>query len=353
MAGVVRYQVNGDNLVLRFVIYNLWGYKCYWCLAPKDFNNIQLDHIIPQAVKDEALQRWKAQFNLPDEFNIHDPGNLAPICAPCNGPSGKGNQDLINVPVLHDKLRRARHLRSKVIEEVRTFANTNKLAEALILATEADLSNSATKQAFEEYAPAVVQKLALLDEAKADFVSFRTVTIQVDENRYRPELKVGISLRARERRVAAILEDVCGDMIDNVIQEPVMDLIQQIGERVQRELEDVRRNSEEDDDYPVEPITAGPPVGDFNMIDIDSLGFDRTGKFFEFTFGGKFDASLSASLAQYSADGSELLELQGDAFVTGSYSFVATCNLSKGVSIEVGDCWIESWNCDTETHRWT
>ena len=66
-----------------------------------------------------------------------------------------------------------------------------------------------------------------------------------------------------------------------------------------------------------EPINAGPPVDDFTRIDVDSIKFGRNDSFFEFTFGGNFEASVSAPLVQYSEDGSELLELQGDAFVTG------------------------------------
>jgi hypothetical protein len=375
MASNVRYKVKGDNLLLRSVLHKVWGYTCYWCNWVKDFNDIQIDHIIPRTAEGERLQQLKTQFGLPADFDIHDPRNLAPICPSCNGPRHKGGQDLSKVPVVLDKLRTAMALRSKVIEEVQTFANPSKTAEGLILANDADLSKPATRQAFETYAPAVVQKLALLDEAKADFVSFRTVEVQVDENHDPPDLKVGISLRARERRAAAILEDVCGGVIEDVIQEPVIDLFQQIHEKVQQEFESPKHNPKQIDhpiepiatgspvddflwideeiDHPTEPIDVGPPVSDFIRINVNSLDFNRIHSFFfEFTFSGEFEASLSASLAQYRSDGSELVELQGDAFVTGRYSFVATWNISKGGQIETGDCSIESWDCGTSTSAW-
>ena len=105
----------------------------------------------------------------------------------------------------------------------------------------------------------------------------------------------------------------------------------------------------------MEPIAAGPPISTFMGINVNSLDFCRAGPSFEFTFGGEFEASLSASLAQYSSDGSELLELQGDAFVKGRYSFVAIWDISEGGAIDAGDCWIESWDCDcdTDANRWT
>jgi hypothetical protein len=52
---------------------------------------------------------------------------------------------------------------------------------------------------------------------------------------------------------------------------------------------------------------------------------------------------------RYSEDGSELEELQGDAFPTGRYSFVARWNSSEGGEMETGDCWIESWDSNVHT----
>jgi hypothetical protein len=149
------------------------------------------------------------------------------------------------------------------------------------------------------------------------------------------------SCRAKAKRAATILEDVCGGVVEDVVQEPVIDLVQQIHDNVQSGFEA--------GDSQTEPINAGPPVSDFMRIDVDSIDFDRAGAFFEFTFGGDFEASLSPSLVRYSWDGSELVEMQGDAFVTGRYSFVATWNSSNGGQVEAGDCQIESWDFDVHT----
>jgi hypothetical protein len=90
----------------------LWGYKCYWCQKPKDYYDVAIDHIIPQTVKDERLEELAAQFGLDTGFDIHDPRNLAPICSSCNGPGGKGDMDLGDVPIVLTRLRKAEKLRS-------------------------------------------------------------------------------------------------------------------------------------------------------------------------------------------------------------------------------------------------
>jgi hypothetical protein len=336
VANVIRYRVNGENSVLRSVLYDLWAYKCYWCSRPKDYNDVQIDHIIPQTMKDEQLQELAKQFRLPADFDVHDPYNLAPICSSCNGPGGKSDEEFVHVPVVLNRLRKAEKLRSTVIKRVQTFAAPGKTAAALILAKEADLSSPTTRQAFETYAPAVVQKLVLLDEVKAeDFVSFGTAKVQVDGD---PRLKVGVSLDARARRATTILEDVCGGTLEDVIQGPVVDLFWKIHKNVQDAFEAFNG--------PAGPTVSGPPVSDFVRIDVDSICFERTGPFFEFTFGGDFEASLSASLLQDSRDGGELIELQGDNYVMGRFSFVATWDSSENGDIEADECLIESWHSE-------
>ncbi|MGV9764793.1 hypothetical protein [Micromonospora tulbaghiae] len=42
----VRYQLNADNTVLRDVLHRLWDYRCYACGTPKDFTDVQIDHLI-------------------------------------------------------------------------------------------------------------------------------------------------------------------------------------------------------------------------------------------------------------------------------------------------------------------
>jgi hypothetical protein len=333
------YRVGSDNSVLRSVLYDLWDYKCYWCSRPKDYNDVQIDHIIPQSAEGERLQQLVKQFGLPVDFDVHDARNLAPICSQCNGKGGKGDQDLIHLPVVLTRLRKAEKLRSTVRKKVETFADPGKAAAALIVVKEAQLSDHRTKQAFAEHGPAVVQKLVLLDEASAtDFVSFRTAEVQVGDA---PPLEVGVSLNVGARRAVTVLEDVCGGTLEGLLQEPVAGLYRQIHGDTQTTFEAI--------EGPAGPTNAGPPVSNFARIDVDSVVFQRTGSFFEFTIEGDFEASLSASLVQDSADGGELAELQGDAYVTGRYSLIASWDSEDGGDVEAGEPWIDSWASDVYT----
>lgn len=291
-----------------------------------------------QATDAGRLKRLAAEFGLPSGFDVHDPRNLALICQSCNGPDGKGSDDLSSYPVVINRLNKAERLRSIVIEKVHNFAASGKTAEALVLAREADLGDARTRQAFEQYAPAVVQKLALVNEDKAEFTYFITTEVRVDEDLHQPDLEVGISLRGTAKRAAIVLEDVCGGIIEDIVQEPILDLFQQIYEKVQHEFEAIDSN--------VEPITAASPDATYMRVAVDSLDFGRAGAVLEFTFGGEFEADLSASLVRYSLDGSELVNLQGEAYVTGRYSFVATWNTISNGELDTDDCYIEPWQAD-------
>ena len=86
MANSVRYKVNDDNSLLRFVLHELWEYKCYWCNTPKDYNDIQIDHIIPQTT---WLMRNPRYDCLSINFgNLRKIGNT-PHQITSNGPSGR------------------------------------------------------------------------------------------------------------------------------------------------------------------------------------------------------------------------------------------------------------------------
>jgi 5-methylcytosine-specific restriction endonuclease McrA len=117
MEPATRYR-DGDNSVLRSVLYDVWNCKCYWCGRPKDYTDVQIDHIIPRGTNRRRLQQLIYDYGLPDTFDLHDVRNLAPICSLCNGPSGKGDKEPPRVPVVLDKLRRAEILRPEVIDEV-------------------------------------------------------------------------------------------------------------------------------------------------------------------------------------------------------------------------------------------
>ncbi|MEU3349957.1 hypothetical protein ABZ723_34295 [Streptomyces sp. NPDC006700] len=340
MGNVVRYG-SGNDAVLRFVLHDIWGRRCYWCHRPTDFNAIQIDHLLPQQAGADRLEELKTSYNLPDDFDIHDPANLAPICIDCNGRRGKSNDEYGHPPVFLTTLNKARQRRDTVIKRVKNFGASMEITEHLLAASTANLHDERIREAFEEHAPAIVQRLALLDVKKVDFLTIWYVEIVIEDDK---PLSIGVSLNARGRATAEILEDMCRISLEDVLQERADELVRQIREGVHAELEAI--------EAPAGPLTAGPPLTTFIRIDIDSLDYQNVGSALEFTFHGNFEANTSASLAQSSPDGGELLELQGDTLVIGTFSFVVSWHFSTDpADVGRGECLIETWEPDIHTTR--
>jgi 5-methylcytosine-specific restriction endonuclease McrA len=84
----VGYQPDkpADNRILRLALLQAWGYACYWCRRPRDFADVEIDHIIPKKtdqdlVDDVLLRQCLTPKDQAVEFHVH---NLAPICGKCN-----------------------------------------------------------------------------------------------------------------------------------------------------------------------------------------------------------------------------------------------------------------------------
>jgi hypothetical protein len=224
-------------------------------------------------------------------------------------------------------------LQPAVVEQVLRFGTSKRVAEHLLRASQTDLSNPKARQAFEEHAPAVVQKLALLDSEKIDFVSFSIKMVEIDEEATQ---EVGVSLNNRGRVAALILKDVCGCAIEDLLKERVTELTGKIRENTRVAFERIEGSAG--------PTSSGPPEILFIRIDVDSVEYERLGPSIEFTFDGNFEADLSASLVQDNFDGVGLDEVQGDAQVYGTFSFDATWYFSASPGdVDKGECWIKSW----------
>ncbi|MFE3197908.1 HNH endonuclease [Embleya sp. NPDC059237] len=330
----------GDNSVLRLVLYRLWRHRCYWCDTPKEFNDIEIDHIIPQSVGAKELKVLGAEYCLPSDFDIDGAENLAPICSAHNGPRGKGNKLYKSGGVMLGYLDTARRLKPTVVKRVKRFGASGKVAEYLLNASETDLNDPAARQAFEEYAPAIVQKLALLDEEKADFSSFQSTVIALDGEL---SIEAVTSLSSRGRTAAAILLDVCGSKVEDVLVDRVAMLVGMICRNVEEDFAGI--------EAPLGPTNSGPPVMTWMRVEVDSIDYEREGRSIEFTFSGKFEADLTASLVQDNRHGG-LDEIQGDGVVQGTFSFdVAWMWSSDPGDVDMGTCRINSWEPNLYTEK--
>jgi hypothetical protein len=344
-ADSVRYRKGRSNRVLRLALWEVWGSTCYSCHKPVPLNATQIDHIIPQNVDAEKLQELLSVYDLPINFDLHDPRNLAPSCASCNGAEVKGGATHVAPVVLH-QLERAKKHRSAVIARVQKFARSGKVAEHLLQAAEADLSDSDIRQEFVEHAPAVVQTLAMTDPELGNYLSFRLVEVAVHAQGS-DDCFVRVELDSRGRTAVALLEKVCGSALGDVLQDPVIQLVENISDRVRNgfaALEPAKPITV------AEPITVGHPTLGFVRINVDSLDFRRRAGTVEFTFGGDFEANFLASLFRVRPEVDETDDLQGDAAVSGSFSFDAAWKfMDDQTGVTAGDCIIDVWTPDLHT----
>lgn len=337
MQDASKYQPNGNNGVLRWVLYDGWDYRCYSCNRPKDFTDTQIDHLIPQRLPAGRLAAVLTELGLPADFDVHDAANLALICSTCN--REKKNQDFTVAPVFIGRLRKAEGLRPKVIKAVQNFAVSGDVAKALLLATQAPLPDDAAKASFADHALGVVQRLVLLSETALEYTAWREVRLDLRDGL---SLDVGLALDVPARRAVAILEDVYAAVVGDLLQEPLLSVYKKLHADVQSTFESL--------ESPAGPIDSGPPVSDYMRIDVDAISFTRTPSAMSFEFAGEFEASMSASLVRSSDDGNELLDFQGDAAVSGRFSFEVTGDPSDN-SLEVGEPWAGDQKIDVSTSR--
>ncbi|WP_069869074.1 hypothetical protein [Streptomyces malaysiensis] len=235
------------------------------------------------------------------------------------------------------RLETAEKHRAAVITRVRRFGQSGKVAAYLLEAATADLSDPGIRQEFLDHAPTVVQILAMMDPQLVDYQSFHELEVVVCEDTGNYQ-RIDVTLNSRGRTAASLLEEVCETELVAAFQGPVVQLIEEIHDRVTAGFEVTETG---------DPITAGPPTPDFITLDVESLDFSRFAGGIEFTFGGTFEASLSTSLVRSSSDGDGTEELQGDAVVSGTFSIVAVWDLTaEPADMSVGDCTIINWEQD-------
>ncbi|XUL93991.1 HNH endonuclease [Streptomyces galilaeus] len=186
-------------------LWEVWGSKCYWCSRPVQFGFVQIDHIIPKDVSEPRLRELKRTFGLPHDFDIHDPQNLAPICAPCNRAENKSN-DTYDTPIVGTRLKTAEKHRAEVIARVQSFGRSGRVATHLLEAATADLSDSGLRQEFLDHAPAIVQILAMMDPRLIDYLSFCEVEVAVDEDTGRYQ-RIDVTLSRRGLRLPKTSSD--------------------------------------------------------------------------------------------------------------------------------------------------
>lgn len=327
MPDAANYRPSGDNSVLRSVLFEVWGGRCYWCKQPKDFTETQIDHIVPQSLPSALLQELMRALALPLDFDVHEPYNLALICGACN--REKSDEDLTLTPIVLSRLRRAQRLASKVRTRVYNFSASGDLAKALIFAAQVPLYEPAARAALEDHGPAVVQRLAWLNEERVDFTTSRDMQLSLGAEQ---PIEVGVYLDAEGRRAVMILEDVCGVDLESLLQESLSEIYAKLQTEVGIAFEAIEGSSSQ--------TNSGPPVSHYLRFEINTVTFERSLRSLQFGFEGDVEASLSASLVQSSEDGYGLRDFQGDAVVAGRFAFEVYWDPTDG-ELGVSEQWPE------------
>jgi hypothetical protein len=329
----VRYQEHGDNRLLRHVLCLVWGQQCYWCRLFKDFLDLQIDHILPKTSGEGERLRLKQMCGLPDDYDVHAPYNLAPICGACN--RMKSDDDLTENGLVLSTLRKASTLAPRVTRQVVAFGNPSKLAGALLEAAVADLSDASTRKTFEQGTPAVVQRLAELGEGKADFFVFRTEDVEVGDELQR----IGLRLNERGRGAVVVLDSVAGGRLKEALNVPLTDLLNRVASAAKHEFERSESMGK--------PSVAAVSIS-WSEITIDRIEFESTPPAqLEFEFAGNFEAAGFTMIARDNLLGGELECVQGDATVGGRFTFGLswTPNDPAG-QFEFDEVLLEDWQAD-------
>jgi hypothetical protein len=339
------YVDGGDNSVLRFALYEAWGPRCYWCTQPRDFTEIQIDHIIPKRLSSDGLAKVLEECGKPISFNLHGLHNLAPICTVCNGPSGKGALPY-TTPRALSLLAKAERFAPIVARAVAAFGTSTGLARHLVEAAAADLTDPAARHAFLDHAPAVAQRLALLDESLIDVLTRRVISYPLGNGEYK---RIEVALDAHGRAALTVLEEVCCTTLDAALEDGLSELMDQITAKVRDSLENEANDYGTEDD-PIPPRAMGIPDQEFLTISVEELRMERDDTVLIFRISGTFDTHSSVSIVQDTVDGSGIEDLTGNASITGGFAHSFTWALcDPDEDLEPDKTEITSADCDTWT----
>ena len=78
-----RYRFSDEE---RHAVYTVHGEKCYLCRKPIDMMTFEVDHLIPESLKDrpDDLRHALHQLGLGEDFDLNSYANWLPACRPCN-----------------------------------------------------------------------------------------------------------------------------------------------------------------------------------------------------------------------------------------------------------------------------
>ncbi|UPW06991.1 hypothetical protein M1C57_24200 (plasmid) [Rhodococcus pyridinivorans] len=305
MSEEIRYTGTSKDKILRLALLEAWGYTCYWCDEPLDYNDTEIDHVVPRSLKPDELDEMLDDLfrGKPREramFQIDAPSNLAPICAGsrCNREKGKR---MFSSGRFEVKFMKAREKAPAVEKSVRSFRSRTPLSGALVAVLTADLDDEKTSELFKQHAASLDARVRRLDYVM-QYELIDPFDEQFDE--------LTLRLDEQGRRTVTTIEELSGFGIDQALQPRISRLKGTIRSELARAIE----QSVENRGY-MRP-EAGSVGGSIRMR-ANRLRYYRAAEQFQLT--GVFRAEGSAVVWVLGNDGTGMDEVQGDARGVGRF----------------------------------
>jgi hypothetical protein len=227
----VRFGASTErNAILRSALAQVASYRCYACREPHDFADLEIDHLIPRTTTPTELAELRRSLPLPTGFDLDSPENLAVICGPCN--SRKSAKRTYSLPAFQLELMDAIARAEKVVSRFRLMSEGQGFSATLARAVAADLQDAKTRDAFLEFAPGIVQRLATLDESQVEFLTSQLIEGVETSDRFDLRLIYNNRLRFLRdfttlvfgRDLAVLIQSLGDDVIDEAVERALNEL---------------------------------------------------------------------------------------------------------------------------------
>lgn len=286
----VRYTTSKpDAGWLRLVLVKEWGSRCFYCGAPGDVGDFEIDHIVPRT----RFSELREGFGLPEATDKDDVENLAPICA-ARGRCNQVKSDAVEHtrPRLLDALSQARERADRVRRQVVNLRKSQDVHQGLMTALADDLTDE-SRSAFKQYGHQLAQRLYSVDEDLVEsYLSYRQINhpFQVENPHADDDEwdKGAVVLNGAGRREYWLAKEVCAVDLDQFLTDGLWEVMEQISQSGS----DAAR-SQSDEELTFGDFTA-TRSGD---LYVDEVSHEWDGDELVITMAGDLGVGLSASIA--------------------------------------------------------
>lgn len=169
------------NDVIKVALFALAKGRCWWqggscrsrAVPPRD---AEIDHLIPQAATVlELRSAMTSSLSQRSFFDVHDPGNLAYICGPCNRAKSDNVPDF---PAAQEERRKAEAQRDELIILVdKWYATLDIESSGLGLAT-MDVSDPDVQEMYTEFLTDMILNLYAVRGGTGLLIDYNEVSLE-------------------------------------------------------------------------------------------------------------------------------------------------------------------------------